>query len=210
LKKFSKATVLAAFLGAAFGAAAFAQTVPSSAATPAVRKAPELAFTVPGEGEKLLSQYRGKVVALEFILTTCPHCQASARVLSGLEQKYGSEGFQAIDVAINATDENRTPEQAGQLVTAFSHTYGASFPVGFVPRDEMTTFMGFSMVDRTVVPQVVLIDRKGFVHYQTNASGESDLRKPEVLEQKVQELLAQKDAASTRRGPNKLMAKRAS
>ena len=31
------------------------------------QKAPELAFTLPGQGQKLLSQYRGKVVALEFI-----------------------------------------------------------------------------------------------------------------------------------------------
>ena len=48
--------------------------------TSALRKAPELAFNIPGQGQKLLSQYRGKVVALEFILTTCPHCQAASRV----------------------------------------------------------------------------------------------------------------------------------
>ena len=49
-------------------------------ATP--RKAPELAFTLAGQGDKLLSQYRGKVVALEFILTTCPHCQASSHTMT--------------------------------------------------------------------------------------------------------------------------------
>ena len=43
-----------------------------------IRKAPELAFTIPSQGSKLLSQYRGKVVALEFIFTTCPHCQAAS------------------------------------------------------------------------------------------------------------------------------------
>ena len=32
--------------------------------TSTARKAPELAFTLPGQGDKLLSQYRGKVVAL--------------------------------------------------------------------------------------------------------------------------------------------------
>jgi thiol-disulfide isomerase/thioredoxin len=187
----------------------FAQS-PQSNVSASLRKAPELAFRLPGEGDKLLSQYRGKVVALEFILTTCPHCQASARVLTGLEQKYGSQGFQALDLAINGLDEGRTPEQASQLVNAFAGTYGASFPVGFVPRDSMTTFMGFSFVDRSVVPQVVLIDRKGYIHWQTTASGESDLRKPDVLEQKVQELLAQKDTASTHHGNSKLIAKRAS
>ena len=46
-----------------------------------LRKAPELAFNIPGQGPKLLSQYRGKVVALEFIFTTCPHCQAASKVM---------------------------------------------------------------------------------------------------------------------------------
>jgi thiol-disulfide isomerase/thioredoxin len=176
-------------------------------ATPATpRKAPELAFHLPGQGEKLLSQYRGKVVALEFILTTCPHCQDSARVLTGLQQKYGNQGFQALDLAINALDEGRTADQAGQMVSAFAQTYGAAFPVGFVNRDNMTSFMNFSVVDRTVVPQVVFIDRKGFIRWQTPASGESDLRQGNVMEQKIQELLAQKDSAATHRPTGKLTA----
>ncbi len=45
-----------------------------------VRKAPELAFSLPAKGQQLLSQYRGKVVALSFIFTTCPHCQAESKV----------------------------------------------------------------------------------------------------------------------------------
>ena len=207
-----KLLTIAVFGSALFGSgvlSAFAQA-PQSSVTPVERKAPELAFTLPGESDKLLSQYRGKVIALEFILTTCPHCQASARVLSGLEQKYGNEGFQAIDVAINGLDENRTPEQAGQLVNAFARTYGANFPVGFMPRDNMNAFMNFSIMDRTVVPQVVLIDRKGVIRYQTTPSGESDLRRPEVLEQKVQELMTQKDTAAAHHGASKMVAKRAS
>lgn len=163
---------------------------------------PELAFTVPGEGEKLLSQYRGKVLALDFIQTTCPHCQAAAKVLSGFQDKYGRDGFQALDLAINALDENRTPAQAGDLVKGFAQTYGAmNFPVGWVKRESMPAFMDFSFVERTVVPQVVLIDRKGMIRYQTPASGESDLRQPDVLEHHIQELLGE-TTTQIRRVPN--------
>jgi thiol-disulfide isomerase/thioredoxin len=191
---------------------AFGQSAAGPTAAPPPRKAPELAFTIPGQGEHLLSQYRGKVVVLDFILTTCPHCQAAAHALSGFQQKYGSQGFQALQVAINGTDEGRTPDQANDLVTVFARTYQANFPVGWVQRDSMPAFMGFSLVDRTVVPQVVVIDRKGFIHYQTPATGESELRQPEIIQQRIEELLAAGSSASQRvpANSNKVVAKRAS
>jgi len=180
------------------------------ASAPAPRKAPEIAFNVPGQGERLLSQYRGKVVVLDFILTTCPHCQAAAHSLSGFQQKYGSQGFQALQVAINGTDEGRTPSQANDLVSTFARNYQANFPVGWVARDAMPAFLGFSLMDRTVVPQVVLIDRKGFIRYQTPSTGESDLRSPEVIQQHIEELLTAGSAASHRAAPAKAAAKQPS
>jgi thiol-disulfide isomerase/thioredoxin len=191
---------------------AFGQAAAPPTTSTAPRKAPELAFTIPGQGERLLSQYRGKVVVLDFILTTCPHCQAAAHTLTGFQQKYGNQGFQALQIAINGTDENRTPDQANDLISTFARGYQVNFPVGWVQREAMPAFMGFSLVDRTVVPQVVLIDRKGFIHYQTPPTGESDLRQPEVLQQRVEELLSGGTSAS-RRTPvpaNKIIAKRAS
>lgn len=160
----------------------------------ALRKAPELAFTIPGQGQKLLSQYRGKVVALEFILTTCPHCQAASRVMTGFQQEYGPRGFQALDLAINALDEGRTETQAGQIVQAFAQQFQVGFPVGYIPRDQMMSFMGFSLAERMVVPQLVLIDRKGYIHYQTpesdaNADWEK-LMNDNTIRQHIEELLA--------------------
>ena len=43
------------------------------------RKAEELVIKSSTGMETMLSKYRGKVVALEFILTTCPHCQQSCK-----------------------------------------------------------------------------------------------------------------------------------
>ena len=165
-----------------------------------LRKAPELAFQIPGRGQHLLSQLHGRVIALEFILTTCPHCQAAAQTMTKLQQEYGPRGFQALDLAINGVDEGRTPEQADALVGLFAATYRVGFPVGWVQRDQFMAFMGFSFAEYTVVPQVVLIDRKGFIRYQTAARGEDKLREEGMLRQHIEELLAQHDGASAKTG----------
>ena len=155
----------------------------------AIRKAPELAFTLPGQGQKLLSQYRGKVVALEFILTTCPHCQVASRMMTKFQQEYGNKGFQSLDVAINGLDEGRTPEQASQLVELFSRTFQVGFPVGWVPQEQMMKFMGFSLAQRMVVPQLVLIDRQGTIHYQTPPLGDENAMREDTIRQRIEELL---------------------
>jgi thiol-disulfide isomerase/thioredoxin len=165
------------------------------------RKAPELSFTLPSQGEKLLSQFRGKVVALEFILTTCPHCQQASRLMSQLQQEYGSRGFQALDVAINGLDEGRSPQQASEVVSAFSQQFQTAFPVGWASRDQMISFMNISLAERFVVPQLVLIDRKGVIRYQTESRGDGMYEtsmKPEVIRQRVEELLASPSSALRR------------
>jgi thiol-disulfide isomerase/thioredoxin len=162
---------IASILALALGYAAAGQSV--------IRKAPELAFKLPGQGEKLLSQYRGKVVALEFILTTCPHCQAASHVMTRMQEHYGSKGLQVLDVAVDLN--------ADLKVENFAKEYQVNFPVGWVPIEQMMAFMGFT--DRPVVPQLVLIDRSGSIHYQTPRMGDADSLKEDVIEKRIEELL---------------------
>lgn len=182
--------VLATFAAVALGLVA---TLAAADTTP-LRKAPELAFSVPSQGQKLLSQYRGKVVALEFIWTTCPHCQAWSKIMTKFQQEFGPEGFQAVDVAVN--------DNADLLVENFSKEQQVNFPVGWTTKDQMLSFMGFSN-PYYVVPQLVLIDRKGVIHYQTpeRESDEWDkLMKEDVVRQHIKELLSQGSSASSRPG----------
>jgi thiol-disulfide isomerase/thioredoxin len=153
------------------------------AAQGVVRKSPELAFAVPGKGEQLLSHYRGKVVALEFVSTTCPHCQAASKIMSKMQQKYGSRGLQALDVAVNPN--------ADLLVENFARDFQIRFPVGWLNIDQMMTYMGFT--GRPMVPQLVLIDRQGFIHYQTPAEGDGNAMKEEVISGRIERLLAGND-----------------
>jgi peroxiredoxin len=149
-----------------------------------VRKAPDLTFTIPGQGQKTLNDYLGKVVALEFIYTTCPHCQAASRVMSKLQNEYGSRGLQVIDVAVNPN--------ADLLVENFAKDFQTTFPVGWTTSDHMTKFMGFAD-SRYVVPQLVLIDRKGYIHYQTPATENEKwdaLMKEDAIRAHIEQLLS--------------------
>lgn len=154
-----------------------------------LRKSPELAFTLPGQGEKLLSQYKGRVVALEFILTTCPHCQAASKVMTGMQERYGSRGLQVLGVAIDPNADLR--------VENFCKEYQVGFPVGWTTLEQMMSYMGFT--DRPVVPQLVLIDRAGNVHYQTPREGDANSMKKEVIAKRIEELLHLKNASKMRK-----------
>lgn len=155
------------------------------------RKAPELAFTVPGEGTKLLSQYRGKVVALEFIWTTCTHCQAATKLMEKFQSEFGARGFQAIDVAVN--------DNADLLVENFTKDFGVNFPVGWVLKDQMIAFMGWTNA-YFVVPQQVMIDRKGMIRYQTPQREDDNwdkLMKEDAIRQHIEELLGSGSASAS-------------
>lgn len=161
----------------------------------AIRKAPELAFNIPGQGQKLLSQYRGKVVALEFIFTTCPHCQAASKLMTKFQEEYGPRGLQVIDIAVNPN--------ADLMVENFVKDFHVNFLVGWTPSAEMLSFMGFPVAARYVVPQLVLIDRNGYIHYQTPATEDENwdkLMKEDAIKQHVEELLSQGKNSASRRG----------
>jgi thiol-disulfide isomerase/thioredoxin len=165
---------------------------------PTPRPANELAFTLSDGSPGLLSHYRGKVVALQFILTTCSHCQAASQMLTRLQSEYGARGFQALDLAINGRDEGRDPKAATSLVEQFVRNFSVGFPVGWITREQMAPFMQFSVVSRTMVPQLALIDRKGNLRYQTPPSADSDLSSEPVLRSHIQELLAEDASPKTR------------
>jgi peroxiredoxin len=152
------------------------------------RQAPEFVVTMPGGRQALLSQFKGKVVALEFLFTTCPHCQHEATLVAQLNTELGPKGFQPVGVAINTMDI--------PTVMSFVQQTGANFPVGVAEKNAALDFMGISIMERWVVPQLVLIDRKGMVRYQTPPLGAEDVQNPTWLREKIEELLKEPAAAT--------------
>src|SRR5215470_8044273 len=75
--------------------------VSALAKPPVPRPAKEFDFVDANGKHTLLSSYKGKVVVIQFLITTCPHCQAMSKMLTKLQTELGPRGFQAVGVAFN-------------------------------------------------------------------------------------------------------------
>lgn len=165
-------------MGLTLGASAIGFNLEASAPVP--RKAGEVTITMNSGEQVLLSSLRGKVVALEFLLTTCPHCQRCSGILQQMYQEFGARGFQPIGAAIN--------DNARALVPEFIYKLGLKYPVGVTPHDMAYEFLGYNQNDPKagpmLMPQLVFIDRKGIV--QVQYAGDNDFFKNEEVNMKNQ------------------------
>jgi len=149
---------------------------------PAPRPAPEFTIRYADGNQVPLSSFKGKVVALTFIFTTCVHCQHASQAFSKLYTEYGPRGFQPVGVAIN--------EMANLFVDDFMKNYGINYKVGFSPLDPVLQFLGISPMERYVVPQIVWIDRKGIIRSQTSAmTGDEQMRTEAYWRSMIETLL---------------------
>src|ERR1700761_9228674 len=92
-------------------AALVALAVPALAGPPPPipRPAKEFDFVQPSGKHILLSSLKGKVVIVQGLLVTCPHCQAFSQLLTKMQNEYGPRGFQAMGIAYDvdaATAQN--------------------------------------------------------------------------------------------------------
>ncbi|HET8548587.1 MAG TPA: TlpA disulfide reductase family protein, partial [Bryobacteraceae bacterium] len=149
-------TAAAALLGV--GASLFAAKVP--------RKSPELVIAAHDGGQLRLSELRGKVVVVEVLLTTCPHCQHSAEMLNRMQTRYGARGFQAIGVGFNESDKSQ--------IENFVRTFGVKYPVGYVPRETIYKYLQADPATGIHVPNLVFIDRRGVIRHQSLPQGDSE------------------------------------
>jgi peroxiredoxin len=158
------------------------------AAAPVPRAATELNITDPAGKHILLSQYKGKVVLIQFLLTTCPHCQAMSRMVTTLQQQYGSRGFQAVGAAVNTAD--------AMLIKNYIDEQHVGFPVGAVPYDVSRVFLGAADLNHGLsFPQVVIIDRKGQIQAQSEPDGTEELQTQAYLSKFIEKLLGAPAAA---------------
>ncbi len=88
---------------------------------------------MPDDTTQLLSKYKGKIILVEFLLTTCPHCQRCSQVVEKMYKEFGPKGFQPIGVAIN--------DMAKMLIPDFKKNGNLTWPVGFSPRDPVYSYL---------------------------------------------------------------------
>ena len=123
--------------------------LPHSAFSQGVR-APSLTLkSIEGRTVRL-SDYRGKVVLINFWATWCPPCRAEMPDLVKLQREYGTDGLQIIGVTY-------PPEQRTR-VRKFTRRMKVNYPIVLGTRE---TKAGFSP-DETL-PLTVIIDREGTI-----------------------------------------------
>ncbi len=131
---------------------------------PVLRRSPEFVIKFVDGHQTLLSSYKGKVIALLMVHTTCPHCQHTSQVFTQFQNEYGPRGFQALDVAFNT--------MANLYVNDFVKSFNVGYPVGFGTPEDVMGYLGFNVLQRYTVPQIVFIDKKFNIRSQTPAAGD--------------------------------------
>lgn len=154
-------TVILIFLCAASALAADTVAPP--------RPSPPLTIERLGAPPIELSQYRGKVVVLAFIFTTCSHCQDLTKALGPLSREYSLRGVQVLECAFN--------DDAKQTMPEFLQNLQPPFPVGLTNRAAAMAYLQRSVLDTRplYVPHLVFLDRRGVI--QADYPGESDFMK---------------------------------
>jgi peroxiredoxin len=140
------------------GVALLAAALPAIRAADLPRPAPELTIPLTGGKQVLLSQYKGKVVAVCFILTTCPHCQKTIGFLVKDQQEYGPRGFQVLASAIE--------EAARMNVPSFIKMFNTPFPVGYSNPQDAIGFMQHPPMLIPMMPLLAFVDRQGNIRAQ--------------------------------------------
>jgi peroxiredoxin len=158
------------------GAGAALGTLPLFAAPRIGKPAPELVISLNSGEQVLLSKFKGKVVVLEVLLTTCPHCQKCSATMQKLYAEMGG-AFQPLGSAINPNNMG----EARMMIPQYISSLGLKFPVGWTPRE-----MAYNWLDadpnksQIYFPQVAIIDKKGLFHSYHPATDEAFFKDEEA------------------------------
>jgi peroxiredoxin len=120
-------------------------------AADAVRRAPGFCLIDTTGQWRDLADYRGKIVVLEFMQTTCPHCAALAPVLGDLSQKYGDR-IAVLSIALSPD----TPQAMQQFASGHKLPYPLMLDMGQVA----VSYVRAGGID---FPTVYLIDASGMI-----------------------------------------------
>jgi peroxiredoxin len=119
----------------------------------ALRRAPGFALPDAVSGQvRDLYDYRGKVVVLEFMMTTCPHCAAFAEILGEVRQKYAGR-VEVISI-VNVPADN--PNTVKQFVAGHKVSYPILMDMGQME-------YSYVLKPNVDLPHVYVIDANGYI-----------------------------------------------
>jgi len=166
------------------------------ASVPVLRKSPEfIIYESSGKTTLLSSLIRGKVVVIEFMFVSSPHCLRLAQLLNKIQGDMGSRGFQPVGVVFDPPHSaNAGVQSTASLVDYFKLTY----PVGYSAKADVDSYLGRTGNEILNIPQIVVIDRSGMIRATSGgAGGDPKLEDENSLRGLIDHLLNESQAAAS-------------
>ena len=110
----------------------------------------DMGWTFSDAKRSLFSEYKGKVLVLDFYATWCEPCRRSVPHLVGLQQKYADQGFTVIGLNVGGPDDKSE-------IPRFAKQFGINYPLA-IPDEELATFL---LGENDGIPQTFIFDRQG-------------------------------------------------
>jgi peroxiredoxin len=96
-----------------------------------------------------LSDFKGKVVVLDFWATWCPPCKVEIPGYIKLQKKYADDGLVIVGISIDS--------DGNEVVKKFMAEYGINYPVVMADDSDVIAAYG----DLSMFPTTFIIDREG-------------------------------------------------
>ena len=113
------------------------------------------------EGNKVsLSDYRGKVVVLDFWATWCPPCRKGIPDFVEMQQEYGEDKFVVLGINLDRGQD------VGPMVEEFAKNYNINYPVLYHNQQIVMAYGGIQSIPTTFVVDQNGKVRQGVVGYR--------------------------------------------
>jgi peroxiredoxin len=132
-----------------------------------------------------LADYHGKIVLVEFMKTTCPHCGSFSTVLNGLRLKYGDK------LAVLAI---ANPPDSPQTMMQFAKDHKLTYPLLLDMGQAAYSYVRSQTIE---LPTVYLIDANGMIRNSwVDGVLTKDIFEGNGLSREIDKLLAGAPAAA--------------
>jgi thiol-disulfide isomerase/thioredoxin len=115
-----------------------------------------------GDGKRFVfSEYKGKVLILDFYATWCTPCRDSVPHLIGLQKKFEDQGLRVVGLNVGGPGDE-------QEVPAFAKEFGIQYTLAMPDED----LIGLLLAENDAIPQTFVFDRQGQLVYRLIGFGQ--------------------------------------
>ena len=104
-----------------------------------------------GDGKRFVfSEYKGKVLILDFYATWCAPCRDSVPHLIGLQKKFEDQGLKVVGLNVGGPGDDRE-------VPGFAKEFGIQYTLA-TPDEDLVSLL---LAESDAIPQTFIFDRQG-------------------------------------------------